>query len=166
MDKFADIAANGIGGRMDLLSEQLPAKHEKSECILTENISPIKKSVKKSSTREELYRELDLLREKMKPFLENHAPKAKSCKKRLYIEEFLLNGERTVKIPYYCGPVGYNKDVYEADFNIEKHDDKTYFICFKGADYYAVVYINGVCVGVHEGFFSPFELYHVTFPNV
>ena len=157
MDKFADIAANGIGGRMDLLSEQLPAKHEKSECILTENISPIKKSVKKSSTRDELYRELDLLREKMKPFLENHAPKAKSYKKRLYIEEFLLNGERTVKIPYYCGPVGYNKDVYEADFNIEKHDDKTYFICFKGADYYAVVYINGVCVGVHEGFFSPFE---------
>lgn len=69
----------------------------------------------------------------------------------------MLDGEK-ITLPHYGGPCGYNKQVYETDFNImDKNNQKAYYICFKGADYKAVVYINDVCVGTHEGFFSPFE---------
>jgi beta-galactosidase/beta-glucuronidase len=36
-------------------------------------------------------------------------------------------------------------------------DFKSQFICFKGVDYRAKVFVNGALVGEHEGFFAPFE---------
>lgn len=157
MDDFANIAANGIGGRQELLTENEPHKYKKrvSELRKTEE-KPI--SLKpKMSTKEELYAELEEQRKKYAPFLKNYAPPITELTERLTLTEFTLDGKK-ITIPYYGGPSGYCKQIYETDFELDdiKHD-KAYYICFKGADYRAVVYINGTCVGTHEGFFSPFE---------
>lgn len=156
-DKFADIAANGIGGRTHLLKEQKPEKHERRECV-PEKISVESLVVKKKSyTREKLAEELKTERKKMEQYFLNYAPKPTQYNKRKNIDTFILNGTESVKIPHYGGPTGNATDTYEADVEITKKEGKEYYICFKGADYYAVVYINGKCVGTHEGFFSPFE---------
>ena len=109
------------------------------------------------SKKEELYAELKRQKEKYAPFLENHAPEIKELSEKITLCDFVLDGEK-IKIPHYGGPCGYNKQVYETEFELAEIDpEKAYYVCFKGADYKAVVYVNGVCAGIHEGFFSPFE---------
>jgi len=156
-DFFANIAANGIGGRMELLEEQHPKKINKNVCSLKKTeASPIE-TKNKMSTGEELRAQLKKMREKYKAFLEDHAPKINKINTQIQLTEFVLDGKK-ISLPHYGGPSGYAKQVYETTFNIALIDDeKAYYICFRGADYKAVVYINGTCVGVHEGFFSPFE---------
>lgn len=162
-DVFADIASKGIGGRMHLLHEPAPVPHKKNQCFLSntsEKETPFKLD-KKSYTRDELFIELETEKRKMEPFLKNLAPEIKPITNRTYIDKFILNGKEEVTIPHYGAPIGYNLYTYEAEFETDKKDDKAYYICFDGADYIAVVYINDVCVGTHEGFFSPFE-FHIT----
>lgn len=157
-DFFADIAAGGIGGRQHLLEEQKPQKIKKKAVrLVKKDFEPIK-TKKKIDTREELYAELGRMRAKYKPYLENYAPKYEQTNVQIPITEFTLDGNEKVTIPHYGGPRGYCKKVYESTFTIDEiNKDKAYYICFKGADYKAVVYVNGTCVGTHEGFFSPFE---------
>lgn len=62
-----------------------------------------------------------------------------------------------MSIPFYDGPVGNAVKCYYAEFDAEKEEGKAAYIRFMSADYKAAVYINDVCVGMHEGFFSPFE---------
>ncbi len=158
MDVFANIAERGIAGRRELLCDPEPMKFDKRTVSLTAtDLTPFPVKAK-MSTKEELYRELDKAREYYAPFLENHAPEVKSYNKRQYIRDFLLNGEKRITVPEYEGPLGYAEKVYESEFTFDEiKPDKSYFICFLGADYKAFVYVNGVCVGSHEGFFSPFE---------
>ncbi len=156
-DIFANIAANGIGGRMDLLKEITPKKYEKAECKLEDtDIAPFK-TIKKINTKEELEAEVKKLRKKYEPFLADYAPKQETKRTRIDIKEFLLDGNEKITIPHYGGPIGYAKQVYESEFTIEDFSGKAVYINFLGADYYAVVYVNDVCVGTHEGFFSPFD---------
>mgnify|MGYP003485098934 CR=1 FL=1 len=44
-----------------------------------------------------------------------------------------------------------------ACFDVNFSSDKAVFICFKGVDYIAEVFVNDEFVGRHEGFFAPFE---------
>lgn len=155
MDVFAQIAANGIGGRDELLCDPQPMKFEKKSCVLDKEVIPFKIK-RKISTSEELYQELDKMKKAYVPFLQELSPELKSCKKVIKLERFMLDGEE-VTIPHYQGPLGYYKQVYTTTFEAVTDDEKAVYICFKGADYYAVVYINDICVGTHEGFFSPFE---------
>lgn len=156
-DVFANIAANGIGGRHEFLCDPEPIKREIKSCFL-KNGGESFKLTKKISTKEELSAELEKMREYYKPFMENHAPSVPEYTKRQYIKKFILNGEKEIEIPEYEGPVGYAKKVYESEFELDEvKNDKAYYICCMGADYKAFVYINDECVGVHEGFFSPFE---------
>ena len=156
-DVFAQIASNGIGGRQWLLEEKTPAPHTTKECLLTTHTTGEYPAPEKPYTKEALYADLNCLREKMKPFLADLAPVQETYTKKAEIRSFLLDGKDTVTIPHYCGPIGKACKTYDAVFSLEKNAHKAYYICFKGADYYAVVYINGICVGTHEGFFSPFE---------
>ena len=158
LDTFADIALKGIGGRQELLCNPVPKKLNTKICLLeNKKFVPIK-TEKKIDTKEELAAELAKIREKYAPFLENFAPKIDEISKRCYIEEFVLNGNENITIPHYGGPLGYSKQVYESDFVIDEiNSAKAVYICFLGADYKAVVYVNNTCVGIHEGFFSPFE---------
>ena len=165
MDNFAQIAANGIGGRQEFLCNPEPMKFDKKVCNLNDGGNKTE-TMKKMSTREELYSALNEMRKYYKPFLENHAPSVVSYSKRQYIDKFILNGEKEITIPEYEGPLGYAKKVYETSFVIDDlKSDKAYFICLMGADYKAFVYINGECVGTHEGFFSPFEFEITEFIN-
>ena len=156
-DIFAEIARNGIGGRSWLLTEPKPVAHNVRECELTQTTAKEIIAPRKAVNREDIERELTILREKMIPFLQDLAPRAKSYTTRLEIKSFLLNGEENITIPHYTGPIGKALKTYEATFSVQKKDRKAYYVCFGGADYYAVVYINGVCIGTHEGIFSPFE---------
>ena len=155
MDIFAQIAANGIGGREELLHEPQPIKFDKKSVVLDRDITPLEIK-KKISTKEELYRELAEMKTFYAPFLQDLTPKLEMHKEVIKLEKFLLNGEE-ITLPHYQGPLGNHKQVYETTFQANIAEDKAAYVCFQGADYYAVVYINGICVGTHEGFFSPFE---------
>ncbi len=50
---------------------------------------------------------------------------------------------------------------YKRDFNCAKRSDKRYFLHFGAVNYSAVVYLNGVKIGSHEGGFTPFQ-YEIT----
>ena len=157
-DVFANIAASGIGGRKELLYDPEPPKIKRKKCALKSGEFTPYSVPEKISTREELYAELDKARAQYAPFLKNYAPEIKSYKERLEISEFMLDGKEKITIPHYMGPLGYARKVYESEFTIDKVSaDKAYYVTFGGVDYKATVYINGECVGMHEGFFSPFE---------
>ena len=76
------------------------------------------------------------------------------------LKEFMLDGE-AVMLPHYDGPIGSALKSYTTEFELPDFYGKNVYFCCGGADYIATVYINGRCVGVHEGFFSPFE-YDIT----
>ena len=155
MDGFAQIAQNGIGGREELLYTPQPIPNEGKRVILENTGSPMPVTPKMNS-KEELLAELKRQRAYYAPYLEDHAPRLAAFRKKIEIKEFWLDGER-IKIPYYKGPLGKHKEVYEAEFTLEEHKDKACYLHIGGADYVAVVYVNDICVGTHEGFFSPFE---------
>ena len=155
-DFFTFIAQNGYSDSKELVWPE-PEKIQKRKCeLLPTQDTPIA-TQKRMDTKEELYREVTRLREKYSEFLKNYAPSFLPLVKRMTITEFTLDGKERVKIPHYMGPVGNATKVYETEFDLDEFDGKAVYICFKGADYIAKVYINGICVGMHEGFFSPFE---------
>ena len=156
-DQFAQIAMNGIGGRTWLLEEPKPRAYEPKKCFLTDRLMGEYSVPKRAQNAEQLRQELADLRQKMKLFLADYAPALAPVTQRTEIRKFVLDGKETVTVPHYEGPIGYGKKTYESEFLCHKKEDKAYYICFKGADYIAVVYVNGICVGTHEGFFSPFE---------
>ncbi len=155
-DIFAAIASGGMGGNLSLLKENLPLQREKKECELTFGSFDVLATKKKMDSADELSAELKRQRERYAPYLSELAPSIKSLRKRIDICDFLKDGE-SVKIPEYGGPIGYCKSVYESSFTLEGVGEDAVYLHFDGADYRAVVYVNGVCVGTHEGFFSPFE---------
>ena len=155
-DFFTLIAENGYTHSAEL-KEQAPIAIDKRVCALTDDIDAPIEIPKEMSTKEELYLEIDRMREKYSSFLKNNAPQLENMRVRTDIKEFVLNGEKTVTIPHYEGPVGNATKVYEADFELGDFENRAVYICLRGADYIAKVYVNDACVGMHEGFFAPFE---------
>lgn len=157
MDKFAQIAAGGIGGRKEFLEEPQPRKYSKKICSLKGTDKTPIKTEQKMSTAEELFAELTKLREKYKPFLRNLAPQPRCLRERFDITSFECDGER-VSIPEYGGPTGPAKKTYITELSLpDIAEGKCVYIHFEGADYRTVVTVNGIFAGEHEGFFSPFE---------
>ena len=157
MDFFANIASNGVGGRAEYLVKNEPQEHKTTVIELKKSdLAPIFTKTKMSS-KEELYAALAVQREAYKPWLSDLAPAFDADRARIYIKNCICNG-KPITLPYYGDDVGNSLQVYESTFTLENIDAaKSYYICFKGADYKAVVYINDRCVGTHEGFFAPFE---------
>lgn len=157
-DIFADIAAGGIGKNSSILEDPKPIEYNVGQCLLKENGKKPLVTKEEMSSEKEMKEELQKLKNKFAPFLQNKAPEIESYTEKIKIDEFLFNSTETVKIPHYWGPVGYAKNIYEAEFTLDDiMEGKAYYVCFKGADYMACVYVNDECVGMHEGFFSPFE---------
>jgi len=156
MDKMTRIAKTRVNKRQVL--EKVEPEIFETKKITLENFCGQKVCyTPKISTREELRKVLENEKKKYKPYMENYALEAKKYKQYIDINSFILDGKDNVTIPHYGGPVGYSKKVYETEFILEKiYPDKIYKINFDGVDYIATVYINGICAGKHEGFFSPF----------
>lgn len=156
MDFFGSIAKKGIGGRQVLLAKNEPPIIKKRATELNKACKPLATKAK-ISTKEELYEELAALRQRFAPFLQNLAPKPAPVCESIELRDFMLDGEK-ITLPHYGGPAGYAKQIYETSFTLDEiSDEKAYYLSFGGADYRAVVYLNGTCVGIHEGFFSPFS---------
>jgi len=178
-DQFADIGMKQVGlNNPDLI---YPEPIEKDDIHLP--LAPVGKRIKnfepskKMSTKEELRVELDQLKERFKPFLQDMAPPLENLKKRIEISDFswriekqedqkdfsrVLTGKgewESVQIPHFGGPLGKAVTYYRTNIsmNSDLGIDESCFICFKGADYKAHVFLNGSYAGSHEGFFAPFE---------
>lgn len=176
-DKFADIGTRDYENRKRLLVVPQPPVLPDISLDVTNNPSAAFKPVKEISTKEELYAELDKMRKQYEPFMQNLAPPVVSSRHQIPLTEFewreeiqsdidnfpaTLRGEgawEKVKIPHFGPPIGRAVTYYfkELDLLTDDFSGGTLFICFKGVDYKASVFINGNYCGSHEGFFAPFE---------
>ncbi|HEY0257429.1 MAG TPA: glycoside hydrolase family 2 TIM barrel-domain containing protein, partial [Candidatus Methylacidiphilales bacterium] len=128
------------------------------------------------ASHDEFARGLGELREQMRPFLGNHAPKLELARPRLRVDyadwrlesdapdfDRAMAGEgqwTQVRLPHYGGPMGKAAAWYRREIELtpEMFSLGSIFLCFRGADYQAQVYLNGRFLGQHEGFFEPFEM--------
>jgi hypothetical protein len=176
-DKFAQIGKLKQGVKQNVLYEPgpgvlpdifLPVEHNRSSAFT---------ALKTMSSKEELNAELKKRRAMYEPFLKNIAPVLPSMRQQLFLSEFqwreqtpadilnfisVLQGEgdwQTVKIPHYAPPLGRATTFYYKEIEIPRNmlNSEALFICFKGVDYKASVFVNGSYLGSHEGFFAPFE---------
>jgi hypothetical protein len=176
-DRFADIAMTQIAGSHPDL--EIPQPLPKASIHLPLDDQPVSQfsPMRKLSGAEELTEELKRLRERYRPFLQDHAPDLEVTRRRVLLEHFawrveeeedrrdfgrVLSGEGSwtaVSVPHYGGPLGRAVTYYRSAFllEVQPSGSEVCYICFKGADYRASVFINGSYVGSHEGFFAPFE---------
>jgi hypothetical protein len=176
-DKFADIGTRKYDTRANLLTEPQPPVLPEINLPMTNNPESAFKAVKPISTKEELYAELTKIRKQYEPFLQNLAPAQEETRKQIPLTEFIwrietsadladfastLRGEGSwekVSIPHYGPPLGRAVTYYrkEIDLGPDDFSKGNLFLCFKGVDYKASVFVNGSLCGTHEGFFAPFE---------
>ena len=156
-DKFLEIALQRKELKEEKLIKPAPIKYEKLSLPLVPKSTEPVNTKEKMSTKEELLEELANMRQKYAPFMRKFAPKAQNINTKIPIKNFIVDGKEDITIPHYCGPLGNATKVYESEFSIDSFENKAVYICFKGADYIAEVYVNDVCVGMHEGFFAHFE---------
>ena len=131
---------------------------------------------KKMETPAELAAALVSARQASVQFLENRAPIPVSTRQIQKIDSFAwrvaLSGDwrnfaavldgagqwEQVRIPHYGEPIGNANTFYRTSFSLEAwNGNAAVFLCFKGVDYRAHVFVNGAFAGSHEGFFAPFE---------
>jgi len=128
-------------------------------------------------TKEELEKELEKVGEYYKPFLSDIAPELETKRTFRNLKTFdwrvgtdedaadfsrVLSGQgewEKVTIPHFGEPLGYAVTYYRCDFELTEEEmaQESLWISFKAVDYKAHVYINGVLLGSHTGFFAPFE---------
>jgi beta-galactosidase/beta-glucuronidase len=131
----------------------------------------------KLDTPGKLLRELKRQRRLHAPFMRNLAPTPEPTCIVLPIEEFdwrlqesgdLSDPARParsdgqwekVPIPHYGGPLGRATAYYRTAFQVtdEMLERGAVYVCFRGVDYKAHVFVNEAYVGSHEGFFGAFE---------
>lgn len=176
-DKFADIGTQVYDLKSKNLVQPQPLMLSDISLPTVNNLNVRFKVVNPISTKEELAVLIDTLREKYKPFMRNLAPVCKSNRKQIILDEFkwrVANGEdscnfqnvligkgkwENVSIPHFGPPIGRATTLYYKELNLNQDivSQEAVFICFKGVDYKAHVFVNGNYCGSHEGFFAPFE---------
>lgn len=178
VDEFAKIGNMKAATRLHLLEEKRPEPLPETYLPVTHDPTSAFKPFQLMDTKEELSAALSKMREKCLPFMENHAPAITRTREHIKLDEFLwrvenrddvtdftnvLEGKGSwerVHIPHFGPPLGravtyyYKKIVLSDDMLFQKG---SLFVCFKGVDYKAHVFLNGSYLGSHEGFFAPFE---------
>ncbi|WP_108995054.1 glycoside hydrolase family 2 protein [Paenibacillus agaridevorans] len=180
-DVFADIGTRRIEGRGGELAPVLPPK------LPDIGLSAVKEASGDSSgnwavmakvdDELELRQALDEMKERYAPYMRSLAPELAPMKRRKKLKQFLyrrqaredreafqrvLEGHgdwEEAQIPHYGGPLGQAVVYYRTTFEITQSELEigSIFVRFKGVDYKALVFVNGTCLGSHEGFFAPFE---------
>ena len=177
-DMFADIAAAGIDSSGKNLAEPkppvLPARYLEGKGVDKEAAFLWQDPV---CDKESLYKEVERQKAFYRPFFRDLAPALESVRKKREIHDFrwrrvsladyqdftgMLNGERKwedVTVPHFGEPRGVEMTCYTTVVNIsrEERKEESLWICFRGVDYKAHVFWNGMYLGSHEGFFAPFE---------
>ncbi|MCK0158263.1 hypothetical protein MWU65_13795 [Cellulophaga sp. F20128] len=174
---FAEIGNKSQNERMNLLEEKQPPKLSETYIPFEKSSKYAFKEVREISDKKELYKELEVLKRRFIPFMENKAPEIVNTRERLYLTEFqwrqetpedrqnffsTLRGEgswKNIKVPHFDAPIGKATTFYFKKINItpEMLNDRALFVHFKAVDYKAHVFLNGAYIGSHEGFFAPFE---------
>lgn len=177
-DIFAEIAVQRQSLQKQELVESLPPQ-------LSRHFLPIGKSDPgaafkpgpKLDTAAKLQRELERQRRIHTKFMKDLAPNPSQTRTSVPLISFdwreetnadrkdfqhVLSGEgiwKKVEIPHYGGPLGRAVTYYRTFFTVTRTmlDKGAIFICFKGVDYKAHIFINSAYIGSHEGFFGHFE---------
>lgn len=176
VDTFAAIATELVSNRHAGLEAPKPTP-QPTNLLPLQSGSISRPRAQKISTPEQLQTELAALRERMMPFLANMAPELPCSRPVQEIQEFqwrietaqdradfasVQNGSgewQNVSIPHYGPPLGPSATLYRKTLDLpsEIFSRERQVLCFDAVDYRCQVYLNGVCLGTHEGFFEPFE---------
>ena len=177
-DVFAEIALQRQSSQEQNLVEPQPLE-------LPEILLPVRKGYssevfkpqQKLNTAKKLDCELRRQRLRYSMYLRDLSPKSEATRIQLPLETFdwrieteedlkdftcVLKGKgkwERITIPHYGAPLGRAVTYYRTTFKITKTMMKkgSIFICFKGVDYKAHIFINSAYIGSHEGFFGHFE---------
>ena len=178
VDTFAAIATELVSDRHAGLEAPSPAHKSSTHLPLQHGLLETPRPIaKKISTPEQLCSELAALRKRMAPVLANLAPELSCRRPILEVRDFqwrietpqdraefasVQNGSgewQRVSIPHYGPPLGPASTLYrqEMDLPEEMFSRERQVLCFDAVDYRCQVYLNGTCLGTHEGFFEAFE---------
>ncbi len=176
-DEFARIAVRKRRARTRLLVERKPPVLPERYLPLENEPASAFRPIPGMRTAGDLQAALEEERARMAPFVRNLAPPVEETRIRRYFRTFLwreetpadrrnfaalLKGEgpwKEVSIPHYGPPLGRARTYYFRKFRVTREmlAKGALFLCFKGVDYKARVFVNGFPAGAHEGFFAPFE---------
>jgi len=177
-DQFAEIAFREHPGRGGVQQEIPPIPIHKTYFSPCSDRAPAEQSMSHEERVLQFQAQLSKLRESYRPYLRDLTPQPECRRDALSITEFrfryrtsedddfrrVLEGEgdwEPVTVPDFRGPTGENGKwtaFYRTSFEYGPvPEGKRVYLVFKGVDYRTSVYVNGKCVGAHEGFFAPFE---------
>jgi hypothetical protein len=182
MDFFAEVVLGRelkVPGESDILHR--PAIEEQTLEFTADAGSPYPERVPRMRNREDLEKRIRELRKAYAPYLEDRVPEdAISCldeQERIDLREFEFKyletetirpdtltedteGWEQVFIPDLRGPLGRWTGVYRRSFPIPERflQEDRVLLHFEAVDYHCEVYLNGMYVGSHTGFFAPFHL--------
>ncbi|WP_199614041.1 glycosyl hydrolase 2 galactose-binding domain-containing protein [Paenibacillus alkalitolerans] len=178
LDQFAEIAFREHPEREGDLQEISPVYFEKNYFVPCGDKAPAERYISHEERIVRFQAQLNKLREEFRPYMRDLTTEPEIRRDTLDISEFqfryrtpggddfrrVLEGEgdwETVTVPDFRGPTGENgkwSAYYRTQFAYGPiPEGKRVYLVFKGIDYKASVYVNGKCVGSHEGFFAPFE---------
>lgn len=177
-DKYAEIGTMDIKATRETLVEQkpqvLPEVYLEAQGIDEEAVFTY---TDKEMSKEQLEEAIARQRAHYEPFFADLAPVLETKRTHRDLTSFdwrigtdedardfqdVLKGKGSwerVSIPHFAPPLGVATTYYRTEFELteEEMSHQSQWICFKGVDYKAHVYINDVLVGEHTGFFAPFE---------
>ncbi len=176
-DRFAEIATRMYEERSSLLMEPQPPVLPEKYLPVTNDKSAGFKPMNKLDTPEELAVALKAMKGKYAPYLRELAPPLSKKRDRFLLKDFdwrigtfdeprelsdAFDGKgewQKVTIPHYGPPLGRAVTYYRKEFGSDQLPSfsESLYLCFKAVDYKAAVYLNGILIGTHEGFFAPFE---------
>ena len=178
LDYFAEIATAVTIHARPGLTEPARAAAPDITLPLTPGSAPEERPhAAKLGTAAELAEALALARERHAEFLRDYAPPLPRTRERFDLKTFSWRIERpedradfhaltggagdweTVTIPHYGPPLGKACTLYRVEFDLPGalFAKEVVVLRFRGVDYKCEAYLNGVCVGRHEGFFDEFE---------
>jgi len=177
-DIFARIAVQRLSDRHQRLAEPGPAPAPDVDLPVRRRGRAVDWPAPPAITSAaELLAELDRSLKRHQPFLRELAPELESTRLRKPVRRFDWRVEsaqdrtdfastlagagdwQRVTVPHFGPPLGRAVTFYRTTVKLIRRmlDRGALFLCFRGVDYACQVYLNGVCLGRHEGFFAPFE---------